>query len=167
MLTRGQFPEHVGCVKRTTTHSRWCVLRTLLTPLVAALLCSGCGGDRGPERVVVSGTVNYNGNPIPEGTIQFMPSGASAAPAAMASIAAGKYAADGKGGVAVGEYTLQIEAYRTRGQATLPAGSPPPPPDKFAPRDQYLPAKFNVNSTLKFMVPSGSRQITKDFDLKD
>jgi hypothetical protein len=120
----------------------------------------GCGKNSGPERVAVSGTVKYNGTLIPDGAVRFVPGATSDAPATGVNIVDGKYNAAGRFGVPVGTFVVQIEAYRMHG----PASSPP---SKFDKRDQYLPAKFNAKSTLEFVVPSGSRQIAKDFDLKD
>ena len=39
---------------------------------IAAALFSGCS-DKGPERVIVSGTVTYKGKPVSDGTILFTP----------------------------------------------------------------------------------------------
>lgn len=34
---------------------------------------SGCWGSSGPQRVPVSGTVEYNGNPLTQGNVVFVP----------------------------------------------------------------------------------------------
>ena len=57
-----------------------------------AVVSGGCGGDRGPERVVVSGTVTHNGKPIPEGVIRFVPAPTCPVPTAGTTIVNGKYA---------------------------------------------------------------------------
>ena len=160
------YQDRLGCVKRTNG-TWWCVLRTLLLLAFMAALVGGCGGERGPERVVVSGTVTYQGKPIPDGTIRFAPAAGAAVPTIGATIVAGKYRVDAKGGVPVGTFIVQIEAYRSFADAPQPDTASPAPPKKFEIRDQYIPDKFNANSGLKVVVPSGSNQITKDFDLKN
>ena len=104
--------EYVGCVKRTID-TRRCVSRTLL--LLTAVVVGGCGrGDRGPERVAVSGTVTYNGKPLSEGTIRFVPLPNCPVPTSGASIANGQYRLEGNDGVPVGTHKIQIEAFRIR-----------------------------------------------------
>jgi hypothetical protein len=131
---------------------------------------SGCGGgNRGPERVAVSGTVTYHGKPIPDGTIRFVPLPAFPVPATSALIVDGKYKADGNGSVPVGTHKIEIEAYRkTKGASPLPAGKPLPPRysgDSL--REQYLPKRYNADSQLQITIEPGSREVTKDFDLTD
>jgi hypothetical protein len=134
-----------------------------LVSATAAVFFGGCG-DRGPERVVVSGAVTYNGKPIPAGDIRFVPVGTSGAPMTGAEIKDGKYTADGYGGVPVA--THKIEAYRA--DPTGKTGNAPPPiMARGAPRHQYLPKRYNIDSELKITVEPGSKQITKDFDLAD
>jgi hypothetical protein len=154
-------------VKRTNGMWR-CVSRTLLPllPMTAAVLI-GCGGVREPERVVVSGAVTYNGQPLPEGIIHFVPVAGSGMPTTGVAIVAGKYRADAKGGVPVGTHTLQIEAYRRFVAPAQAGAASPPAPGKFELREQYLPEKFNVRSDLQVTIPSGSRAITKDIALSD
>ena len=80
--------------------------------MLAVRLLSGCSEDQGPERVVVSGTVTYNGKPVPEALIRFVPVQTSAVPMAGAVVTDGKYRVDIRGGVPVGTHRIEIEAYR-------------------------------------------------------
>lgn len=147
-----------------------CSLRVCLAVTVGGVLATfltGCGGDQGPERVVVSGTVTYNGKPIPEGDIRFMPVAASAVPMAGAEIKDGKYKVDGRGGVPVGTYKIEIEAYRVEPSAVKPGETPPPMMARGAPRIRYLPKRYNVDSQLQITIEPGSPEITKDFNLTD
>ena len=45
----------------------------LLTGLFLALIASGCGGNSGPKLVPLSGTVTFDGKPVPAGYISFTP----------------------------------------------------------------------------------------------
>ena len=130
----------------------------LLSAVGLSIACgSGCGRDRGPERVVVAGTVTYKGQPIPNGKIRFMPAQESAMPTASAMIVDGKYSADSQGGVPVGSLKVQIEAYHQFSDNGVPM-----------PRySQYIPKKYNSDSQLKVAIESGSGKVSKDFDLKD
>jgi hypothetical protein len=156
--------ESVGCVQRTKDGGR-CVSRTLLGCVLAAVCFAGCG-DRGPERIVVSGTVRFAGKPVGEGMIRFMPVAASAVPMAGAYIQDGKYRIDGRGGVPVGTHKVEIEGIRIN-MAALKPGQPVPKSawERGAPRVQYVPDNFNLNSTLKVTIEPGSPEVTKNFDL--
>jgi hypothetical protein len=137
-------------------------LRVLFFTLALAMIFAGCRGSQGPERVVVSGTANYNGKPIADGHILFSPT--TALPIAAGTIVNGKYKVDGLGGVPVGRHKVQFEAFRTD-----PLSGKDPQRLRFGDtvRLQYLPAKFNTDSQLEITIPSGSGPIVKDFDLKD
>jgi hypothetical protein len=141
--------------------TRTCLALLIGWALVAASF-GGCGGNGGPERVVVSGVVTYNGKPIPDGAILFSPT--TALPTVGGVIVNGKYKVDGLGGVPVGTHKVQFEAFRT---------VPMPGKDQVRPgfgdtlRRQYLPAKLNADSELQMTIPPGGRQITKNFDLTD
>jgi hypothetical protein len=55
------------------------LIRSLRAPagltvvLMAVVLIPGCGGDKGPQKYEVSGTVTYGGKPIKSGDIRFEP----------------------------------------------------------------------------------------------
>jgi hypothetical protein len=164
--------ESVGCVKRTKG-MLWCVARTLLACPILLLAClpmavffAGCGGSQGPERVVVSGTITYNGKPLPEGTIRFVPVQTSPVPTSGATIVNGNYKVDGKGAVPVGTHRVQIEAFRKVPLVVEPGRQASPHWPKEMPQ-QYLPRKFNADSQLEITIQPGSGPISKDFDLTD
>ncbi len=92
----------------------------------------GCG-DRGPQRVIVSGRVTYNGKPISSGVILFVPLPSCPVPSAAAEITDGKYRVDARGGVPVGTHKIKIEGYRKPANAPQPStaalsGLPAPTP---------------------------------------
>jgi hypothetical protein len=143
----------------------WNAVALSLGCALATVFLGGCK-DRGPQRVVVSGTITYNGKPVPAGDIRFVPVGASGAPMAGAEIKDGKYRADGHGGVPVATHKIEIEAYRA--DPTGKTGNTPPPVmARGAPRYQYLPKRYNTDSELKITIEPGSKQLTKDFDLAE
>lgn len=141
-------------------HSRvsaLCMLAVLTT-----LALAGCHADRGPDRVVVSGTITYQGKPLPAGSIRFVPLDASL-PGAAANIVDGKYRADNKGGVPVGTHKIQIEGCE---RSVLKPNEEGPPVGKGRGR-QYLPKRYNADTQLEITIPPGSRAIIKNFDLTD
>ena len=150
--------KYVRCVKPTCRVWR-CVSCTLL---LAAAFLGGCSRDHGPERVVVSGKVAYNGKAIPEGLIRFVPVEASSASVSGATIADGKYKVDSHGGVTVGTHRIEIEAYRPRKPQTSRDGGP----SRFS-GEQYIPRKYNAGTCLEISIQPGSPAITKNFDLTD
>lgn len=129
----------------------------LLLPL-AACICA-CGPS-GPERVVVTGTVTYQGKPIEQGSIRFVPTGETKGPATGTAIQQGQYEASSKGGVLVGAQRVEITAIAPRKD---PLG-----------RDlavmegagvQYLPEKYNRKSTLNVTIESGGPAV-QNFELQ-
>ena len=136
-------------------------------PILAALLLtaiSGCGGSD-LEKVEVTGTVTFNGEPIPNGDIMFYPKPGTEGPVSGAPIKDGKYKADGKGGVPIGEHWVEIRAFRVRETTELPEGLSPE--DLPGQRLQYLPANFNDQTALEASIPSGARRHSENFDLTE
>ncbi len=131
---------------------------------LAALPLVGC--EQSIKKFEITGMVNYNGKPIPEGDISFTPTGGTSAPPTSAPIKDGKYVVDGRFGIAAGSYKVGVQAYRPK---------PVDPNDKteklageLNARDQYIPEKFNTKSEIPNVTidPDGG-PVEHDFDLKD
>ena len=127
---------------------------------------TGCGQSGGPERAVLTGKVTYQGQPVEDGKIRFLPIGDTKTPMWGAYICNGTYEAYGKGGVPVGTHKVEILAYHVRAGAAQSANSSDPlqglPTTK-----QYLPEKYNSRTELEITIDSGSGQIVRDFNLTD
>ena len=117
----------------------------------------GCGGD-GIERVGVSGTVSYQGQPVQEGMISFEPQGAGTPAGAI--IKDGKYDATGTGAVPVGRYRVRISA-TVEDTANWVKDAMP-----VAPKKELLPAKYNRDTELTLEVASGAGEMEQNYDLK-
>ena len=137
------------------------LVRTLAVLAVGAILpLVGCGGGRAADRVDVTGTVTYQGQPIQEGSITFDPIGEG--PVAGALITNGTYEATGRGAVPVGEYIVRISATveETENWDQDDPAFPVPP------RRELLPPRYHRESELVREIPSDARSIELNFDLE-
>jgi len=117
-----------------------------------AALGSGCGPS-GPKTYPVSGTVTFKGEKIPKGHIVFSPIDGSTAPNA--------------GEIVNGRFDLRATAGKKRVEilADREVGKMDPVMHTI-PRQAYIPAKYNTQSTLEREVtPEGDNEFV--FDLKD
>jgi hypothetical protein len=132
----------------------------------ALAISSGCG-DRGFERVVVSGTVTHNGKPLPDGAIRFTPVSTSDVPTNGAMIVDGKYRIDSQGGVPVGTHRVRIEAFSKLPDSAQPSThSPAVTAGNVAVRRRLSKAR-NGNADMEVTIPAGSKEVAKDFDMID
>ena len=126
---------------------------------VVAML-AGCSSDDDLyERVAVSGSVMFNGQPVQDGQIRFSPRQGTTAPAVLEAITDGHYTTANSGGVPVGQYRVEIRSYDPN--------TPFPKSPEDPPRKQLLPAKYNAPSELELVVEAGQDAITRNFDLTD
>jgi hypothetical protein len=127
--------------------------------LVAAVLIScGCGGGR-PKTAAVHGKVTYKGQPVPHGSIVFIPDSAT--------VATGEIGPDGsytlttfrKGDGAIpGAHKVVITALEdTRGRGIEPGNAPPP----------LVPRKYMNRLTTDLQAEVKEEDNTIDFDLQD
>ena len=85
--------------------------RLFLASLVAQVGLAGCGSGDGLSRHPISGTVTFDGKPLANGFIQFLPSADSATPiAAGAMIEGGNYAIPTEEGLVAGSYQVMISS---------------------------------------------------------
>jgi hypothetical protein len=105
---------------------------------VAALVLASCA--RGPKPIPVTGTVRLGGRPLADGDIQFH--GIDGSTPATAAVTHGRFALE----MLPGDKRVEIRAYR--GMPNPPRSEDPTlaPVD---PRVNYIPARYNADSTLK------------------
>jgi hypothetical protein len=101
----------------------------LLTVLPVLIAATGCG-PTGPKLYPVSGTVSWNGKPLPEGDIIFAPASPGELEDA-GKIVAGKFAFQARPGAK----KVKIMANRSEG--------PVDPQMGLAPRVQYIPPQYS------------------------
>lgn len=133
--------------------------------LLAGLgLLVGCGQGDELQRVGISGKISYQGQPIPEGVIVFVPIEGTRGPGASAIIKDGVYNVTAGGGAPVGKYRVEIQAIRAVASAGSKPNRPGPLQD-MPPKESYLPAKYNRDSTLEVVI-DGTAASPQNFDLK-
>tara|TARA_R110002111_G_scaffold2705_4_gene17950 strand:+ start:41405 stop:41833 length:429 start_codon:yes stop_codon:yes gene_type:complete len=102
----------------------------------------GCGSSAdGVVRYPVTGTVTWNGQPLPEGDIIFIPTEKTARPEG-AVIKEGQFELT----LAPGSMRVEIRASRETGKMIESAVDPG---QKIAVVENYIPAKYNDKSELK------------------
>ena len=137
--------------------------------LVVVAIAAGCARD-GLEKSTISGRITFEGQPIEDGSIRFVPIKGTKGPATVGTIRGGSYTVTARGGISVGTLRVQVEAYRplpgakpytkeqAEGNRGVVAGD--------YPKTQFLPPKYNTNSTLEVTIESGSKTVTKDIELR-
>jgi len=105
------------------------------------LLLAGCGSSS--DRTALEGAVTFDGEPLPKGSITFLPQSGTSGPAAGGKIEDGRFEIDREGGTFVGTFAVKITATRKTGRkvktliGTVVDGE-----------EQYVPARYNSQSEL-------------------
>jgi hypothetical protein len=123
---------------------------------LACIALTGCGQSSDLDKVVVTGRVTLDGQPIPNGEIRFIPDAGTKGPISGGPIKDGAYKAEGRGGVPIGEHLVEIRAYR-------PQGGPQAAATEGGPAEQYLATKYNEHTTLRATIDPSTE--TQDFEL--
>lgn len=140
-----------------------------------AVLVLGCG-QQGPERVPVSGTVTWNGEPLPSAEhrpsrIYFVPAQGNEAPSTSAEIVNGEYTIESNGGVPVGKHRVRIEAYRPPPGSAAAEGQELPAwvadDVEGPPVIQFIPPRYNQRSELEIIIDPAGGPIQHNFDLSE
>jgi len=124
-----------------------------LSVLAAIFLIStamGCAPSE-PNKYPVKGEVRFNNEPIESGTLTLIPKSPTAR-TVVAKIVSGKYSME----VPAGNWTVNIQAVRLK--------QPVDPELRDPPREQYIPAKYNGDSSLQISVPSDQKEINYDLE---
>lgn len=138
--------------------------QTYLAMVVIAVFVSGCSTEA-IERATVSGKVTVDGKPLSSGQIRFLPTSEKGGPVWSAWIKDGSYTTEGTKGTPVGELRVEINGFRTPAWYR-PSGAPAPGEEEvMIPQEQYLAAKYNVQSELKMNIAPGSGKVEKDWEL--
>tara|TARA_R110002111_G_scaffold262794_2_gene341070 strand:+ start:2081 stop:2458 length:378 start_codon:yes stop_codon:yes gene_type:complete len=122
----------------------------------------GCGStEPGPERAVVTGKVTFEGKPVEQGQIWFLPASGREAPQAGAAIIDGQYRVENKGGVPIGACQVKITAERPQAEVKVVSDGGP----EETPTTQFIPARYNEKTELTAEIEARSGPLEKNFDL--
>jgi len=94
--------------------SKWFVLILC----VGLMSCVGCGDD---GKYKVSGSVTFNGNPIPKGEIRFTPNKGNKGPPVLVFIKEGKYETPKDKGLVGGSYQLRVSGFEAAVESKDPS----------------------------------------------
>lgn len=123
---------------------------------------AGCGSS---NLAAVSGKVTYDGEPVAEGEIRFIPTSQGKDMPGMSGgkIVNGEYSIPSDKGVPVGNCRVEISARKKTGKQ-IEAVMPAPPGSMIDETISYIPREYNTASTLTFDVQPGSN--SRDFLLE-
>lgn len=127
--------------------------------LVTAFVCAGCfflAGCGDDKTATVSGKVTFDGVPVDNGAISFVPADGKTPSAAIEFKKDGTFSLR----VPVGPKKVEIHGSRVVGKKKL---YNTPDSETMDVLEAYIPAKYNVNTELTFEVKPGTNQ--RDFDL--
>lgn len=130
---------------------------------VLAVIAAGCG--RSPTPMRVWGEVTFDGQPLPEGTIAFTSIAPHTGPATGGPIRDGRYDVPANvGPLSGGQYRVEITAIRPSGRRipnTIGFGG-----GTLEPPEMYIPATYNISSTLQVTISARPEENKFDFPLQ-
>jgi hypothetical protein len=136
----------------------------LFLGLLGTALIGGCSGGSG-DLAVVEGKVTYNGKPVPNGTVNFLPANGDK-PSATGEIQPdGSYSLQTylgsrpSEGAVIGKHKVVVVAMQDMSNRLPEERSPLPPP--------IVPVKYTSPATSDLEVQVESKKNTIDLDLKD
>jgi hypothetical protein len=155
-----------------TRSMRYCPMLYLIASL-ALLPVTGCGPDDGiGKRYPASGTVRYQGKPVPRGTLTFTPETTEGRPAAGDLDTDGTYTATTAtpgDGMLPGKYRVSVNAV-DRDMSVVkgkPGGIHRVDLIAKAPKKALVPTKYADPSTSRLTVEVKPESNTFDFELSD
>jgi hypothetical protein len=143
--------------------TRWLNPRRAAVPVLVLFLAalSGCGYGKN-DRVPVTGTVTFDGEPVEDGVITFVPQGGGGEVKKVgATIHGGKYALAADRGPLPGNYRVEVVWNKKTGKKVTTPGDTGTTIDE---TKQVIPPRFNRDTTLTAEIKPAAN--TVDYDLK-
>ena len=136
-------------------------VRLIFAPVAFALLGLALGCSDGQSFGDVQGEVNFDGKPLAEGVVRFVPEDGKTSTAS-ALVAAGKF----REKVPVGTHRVEISSPKLpkgiNSQKEMKRGTV----DEGAALEELIPEKYNSRTTLKTQVKSGTNEVKYDLQSK-
>lgn len=121
----------------------------------------GCTGGNPDGRIPVSGTVTWEGEPIPAGYILF--ESTSGGKSSGGQIVDGSFSLVAKKGIPQGTYKVKITANRPSGRKIPDSDFPDQKIDEI---EQYIPKSYNDNSDLTLEVDGALEPLSYELKAK-
>ncbi|MBN2293115.1 MAG: hypothetical protein JXM70_11855 [Pirellulales bacterium] len=118
----------------------------------------GCGGD---GREAIEGKVTFDGQPLADGQISFLPMPGTKGPTAGAAIKNGEFQIASEGGTFAGKFRVEITATRPSNRKVMD----PESGTMINVPQQFIPAIYNQQTQLTAEVISGEKN-SFTFELK-
>ncbi len=123
----------------------------------------GCGSGSRP--IPMRGEVTFDGRPVEEGTITLTPTDGHTGPGTGGTITNGRYEIPGNVGPTTGgKYRVEISGYAKLGKMVPDPFNPTGPQLPY--KENYIPAKYGMQSTLVVEVPTNARELQQDYQLE-
>lgn len=137
---------------------------------LACVLAAGCGRGSKLRRLPLAGSVTFAGQPVEDGLIEFIPVEATPGPSFGGMVKAGRYDVPAaQGGHEAGTYRVQITSSRVSAK-TLTVNTQVFRPDgaemEVPVMENLIPAKYNVQSTLRATITRQASAAGIDFALE-
>jgi hypothetical protein len=128
------------------------------------LLLLVCGCSSGSRKIPVWGDVTYNGEPVLDGTITFTPIEGTPGPSTGGAIKDGHYEVAGEvGPISGGTYRVAITGTKRTGKKVHNVFQPGAPLRELS--ENYIPAIYNAQTTLKVTIAASRSANQHDFQL--
>jgi hypothetical protein len=137
---------------------------TTLLLLSVSCLATGC-----EKPIAVSGTVLFDGEPLPEGSIRFFPDRGTPGGGGSAKVLDGKYDIPADANLLAGSYSVMIVAMKETGRMLRAPEAIPVSEggtgkrEKYKEIIQYIPGKYNSGTKLRVQLKESSNRA--DFSL--
>ena len=120
------------------------LLRSVLVLAFAVTTVAATGCSSEPKKYKASGTVKYKGNPLPDGSVTFIPEGGSTSGMGATSIKDGAFAFPPEAGLLPGKYKVSVSRPDPKGAAKIEGDAPGASQDAA----ELIPAKYNAQTEL-------------------
>ena len=128
------------------------VVRTFIVGAFALLFLAGCG----PRAATIKGTATFDGIPIEEGSISFLPEPGTESRKASAAILQGAFEVPAERGPMPGKFRIEISWVKKTGKKIASADPGMPDVDE---RIEAIPARYNTESTLVREITPGDNKL--------